>query len=593
MLDWITGGVLATIASFFRLLDGFWRRVVPRKVVVAVSAIFFLCAIGFVVWMQQAPSPKPVDAPQREFSALRALKHVHKIAHKKHPMWSQENKKVRSYLLREMRTLGLKPQTQTRPLPREGLHPRASRLAGLPVVNLMARIKGSRSTGAVLLVAHYDSAHRGPGAADDAAAVAAILETVRALKHHPRLRNDLILLITDAEEIGLWGAKLFAKHHPWMKDAKLVLNFEARGVAGPSLMFETNKNNGFVIQQFSRGDHAPRGSSLFFEVYRRLPNDTDFSVFKRAGVQGLNFAFIEKVRHYHQKTDDVKHLSRASLQDHGEHMLSLVNALGHADLSKVQQSPNSVYFDVLGLGLVQYSESTGIVLAVLALLLCCFLLVVAVRKGEARWHGVGLAFLQLLIIAAMAGAAVGALAWYTLQWKGRRLYGFYYDILNDGWYVVAFLCLTACIYFVVHALTSRWLQRMECALAALLWWSGVSIFLAWKVAGAGYLSLWPLMGGLFTVSYILYSEEIEDKAPFLASLAWLGELPLLLLAAPLFYHVPYALTLTMTGATSLLFVLFFSLAFATQDALTWAGKWRPALGTFVAFVITYTLPLVL
>lgn len=51
----------------------------------------------------------------------------------------------------------------------------------------------------------------GPGASDDAAAVAAMLETVRALGD-VELRNDLVFLMTDGEEDGVLGAEAFVRN---------------------------------------------------------------------------------------------------------------------------------------------------------------------------------------------------------------------------------------------------------------------------------------------------------------------------------------------------------------------------------------------
>ena len=100
--------------------------------------------------------------------------------------------------------------------------------------NVVATIPGTNPTGSVLMVAHYDSAPSGPGAADNAASVAAILEAMRALKTGPAARNDLIVLFTDGEELGLLGAKAFVETQPALSNIKVVLNFEMRGDNGPS-----------------------------------------------------------------------------------------------------------------------------------------------------------------------------------------------------------------------------------------------------------------------------------------------------------------------------------------------------------------------
>jgi len=60
---------------------------------------------------------------------------------------------------------------------------------------------------AILLVAHYDSVSRGPGAGDDTAAVGALLEAMRALRATPGLKSDVQLLITDIVMPGMRGTE--------------------------------------------------------------------------------------------------------------------------------------------------------------------------------------------------------------------------------------------------------------------------------------------------------------------------------------------------------------------------------------------------
>ncbi len=106
------------------------------------------------------------------------------------------------------------------------------------------------------------------------------------------MRNDVIFLLTDGEELGLLGAAAFVNEHPWAKDVGVALNFEARGTGGPVRMFETSEQNGWLIRRFAQAAPYPRTDSISYEIYRSLPNDTDLTVFKRHGYAGLNFAFI-------------------------------------------------------------------------------------------------------------------------------------------------------------------------------------------------------------------------------------------------------------------------------------------------------------
>jgi Zn-dependent M28 family amino/carboxypeptidase len=84
--------------------------------------------------------------------------------------------------------MGLRPEVQTTTVVN---HTGTPLIAGT-VHNIVARLQGTEQSKALLLVAHYDSVPTGPGASDDGAAVAAMLETLRALKASTPLRNDVI-----------------------------------------------------------------------------------------------------------------------------------------------------------------------------------------------------------------------------------------------------------------------------------------------------------------------------------------------------------------------------------------------------------------
>ena len=97
----------------------------------------------------------------------------------------------------------------------------------------------------------------------------------------------MIVLLNDGEEAGLLGARVFSEEHPWAKDVGVALNFDARGNSGPSYMFETSDGNGWLIEQLARALPHPMATSLTGAVYRIMPNDTDFTIYKRHGMPGL------------------------------------------------------------------------------------------------------------------------------------------------------------------------------------------------------------------------------------------------------------------------------------------------------------------
>jgi hypothetical protein len=254
-----------------------------------------------------------------------------------------------------------------------------------------------------MVAAHYDSVPAGPGAADDGASVAILVKVARMLAGEPPPRNDVAFLVTDGEEIAMQGARLFCAEHPWAKEIAVVVNLEARGSSGPSLMFETSRPDAWLASAFARTARRPITGSLFAEVYRRMPHDSDLTVFMRAGMAGVNFAFIGDARNYHTANDDLSRLSRASLQHQGDNALALVRELAAMNLS-ADRGGEAVYFDVMGLAVVRWPAVLSVPLALLALLAVAAALLRAGRSGNLRRAGARVGAAAGLAAAIVAGA---------------------------------------------------------------------------------------------------------------------------------------------------------------------------------------------
>ena len=346
------------------------------------------------------PSPVPATAPDSVFSSGRAMSHLVRIASEAHPPGSPAHADVREYLLAQLRALGHEPSVQTATSVQNATSAPAREYYSFnwvaTVRNILARIPGSQPGGrAVLVTAHYDSREISPGAADDGSGVVTILESLRALGAGPPLRNDLIVLITDAEELGLLGAKAFVREHPWMDDVALVISIEMRGGGGPSMMFETGAENGWAIDALRRANPRPAANSIAFEIYKRMPNNTDFTPFKEAGKQGLNFAGVARANVYHQVYDSPENLDEGTLQHHGVQVLAMLREFGNADLSAVN-APDKSYLSVPVLGLVTYGTFWIWVLGFATVVLWGVALVV-VRLGGARIGGFVAGFLASVV----------------------------------------------------------------------------------------------------------------------------------------------------------------------------------------------------
>jgi hypothetical protein len=338
-----------------------------RRVLFAIAllGVVFLASLAGI----RPPAPKPRTAPANQFSAGRARDVLFQLVGDDlpHPIGSPQNDVVRQRIVDQFTRLGYEPQVQT------AFDCDEYRACGT-VRNVLARLEG-RERGAVLLAAHYDSVPAGPGASDDGAGVAAVLEIARAMKAMPPPRHSVIFMIDDGEEAGLLGAHAFVDGHPWAKEVRAVVNIEARGSSGPSLMFETGSANEWTVRLFAQYASHPATNSIMYTAYKHLPNDTDMTVFKAAGYQGLNFAYLANVVHYHTPLDSFENANPASLQHHGDNALASVAALANADIEKPPEA-EAVYFDIFGRWVARWPARRSPLVAILAFLLIA---------GQAYW----------------------------------------------------------------------------------------------------------------------------------------------------------------------------------------------------------------
>lgn len=435
------------------------------------------------------PSPVGTTAPADQFSSGRAMRHLRRIARSTHPVGSPAHAEVRRYLVQQLGKLELSPQIQQTIVgtTRSGWH------RGAMVHNILARLPGTRSGKAVALVTHYDCVFNSRGAADAGAAVVALLETARALKSGPPLKNDLILLITDAEERGLLGATAFVEQHPWSRELGLVLNFEARGTGGPSAMFETSMGNGRLIEGLGRSDAPLFANSLISTLAKLLPNDTDMTIFKREGISGLNFAFADGLHRYHTPMDTIDNLEQGSLQHHGSHALSLARHFGNADLSQLT-ADDSIYFDVLGRLLISYGQSWSYLLCFAVLALFLLAMWTAVKQDRVSLGRVAGGFLITLMLLVLV--VVGTL---VLRWTIGLVRPGHLLLAYGKTFTVAQLMIVMGLCMMIHHWRSARSGANNILFGALSLWTLLTVAVTLLMPGGSYLFQWPLLFCLFGV----------------------------------------------------------------------------------------------
>ncbi|HWS16492.1 MAG TPA: M20/M25/M40 family metallo-hydrolase, partial [Candidatus Elarobacter sp.] len=529
--------------------------------------VFLLAALA--IFALKAPDAVPATAPPAEFSAQRALAHVRAIAAVPHPIGSSANTSSREYILAQLSALGMNPQV----VPTIGIYYRSGTVIAGNAHNVVARLPGTAKSGAIMLMAHYDSVSSGPGAADDAAGVATVLETVRALQTGTPLKNDLIVLVTDGEEAGLLGAEAFVASHTWLKDVGLVMNFEARGNSGPSLLFETSANNAPLIREVASAAPSPIGSSLFYALYKLLPNDTDFTVFRPARTPGLNFAFGGHLEAYHSWLDTAYSLDTKSLQHHGSYALALSRRFGQMDLKQFKEARgDDVFFDWFGSHLIAYSERWVLINEIVATVLLLLIIVLGVRRAKVRRGSLVLAVLGCLVMLLIIPGVMAAVGWLLLQLLGRRiLLG---DTSANSFLLVGLAVLGAAIGCAVLAKLRRSFKLQELSLAGLV----VVCILSWTIAlllpAGSYLLFWPL---LLTIVGFVVLGLLKTESPDAQLLGTLpGAVAAVLLFAPFGYLLYVFLTLNLLNIACIGFLVgfFFIICVPLVNVATPQPLWR-------------------
>jgi hypothetical protein len=556
------------------------QRLQDRSTALLMLAWLAAAALACVL-LDRPPAPAPASAPADVFSAARAFVYLNEFAQKPHPVGTAEHDRVRDYLSAQITNLGLTPEIQRT----TGVTP-IYQAAG-KVENIVARLGGtSGRTDALLLAAHYDSVPAGPGAGDDGAGVAALLETTRALRAGPALQNDVILLFTDGEEEGMLGASAFADQHLWAKDVRVAANFEGRGNAGNSQLFETSVGNGRLVQVLAKAARHPSGSSFTYEVYKHMPNDTDMTVFKKSGIAGLNFAFIGHWEAYHTPLDNPQALDLASLQQHGEYALGLARTLGNADLAQLS-APDAVYFSIPGGLFLHYPSGSAwrmVLLALVAFLASWFYASGAYQTGVVPLLvGLALSLGLLLLLMLTAFVFVKGVAQVHRAW------------LPDGDVAKSALYTLSLIALLIAVATTAYKSLLRKTTWSALFLGGAAILLSLSAVaarwfpGGSYLFAWPLLAALLAAVFAAFNREQISPRANLALCVLV--LPPLVLLVPNVRGTFDALGLTTLGAPSLALVLgllLLSLLPLLETLLKMSGWLVPVLA-FLAAVLLFAL----
>jgi len=500
--------------------SGFGGRPMDRSDIASVLRVLFLAALAIAVWFvtkydYAKPAVLGPDAPVEQFSSGRAYATLGRLLgpERPHPVSSDENAAVRARIIAEFAKIGVNARTVT------AFTCNVWRgFAYVPcatVTDVIADVLPGQGK-AVVLLAHYDSVPAGPGASDDESGVATVLETARALRAHgAKTLHPVLAVITDGEEAGLLGAEAFLENKALSARVGVVVNVEARGTEGRSLLFQTSPGDSALIDIYAHAVPFHATSSLFAEIYKRLPNDTDLTLFLKRGYPAYNFAFSDNVADYHTPLDTRRNLSRLTLQEQGDNMLGLAAVLAQTPFDRLR-GHDEVYLDLMGYGVPRLAAAWTAPLAFVALLILLFTAYREKTVGGRTWLRAGLLPLVLIVVCAVLGWLLHGAAQLI---SGQPDPSYAYPIaLREG---LTLGMIAAALFF------GRMAPARATLFAVWLWFAALALITALLVPGLSPYFLFPALVAAFAALASWTLPERMRLWPFavpalLALIVWIG-----------------------------------------------------------------------
>jgi len=523
-----------------------------KKRKLLIFAILLALLTSFISFSQfLSPSQVEVGETEKDFSSDRALNYLKEVAKEPHPIGSSANKKVKDYIVKHFQNIDIPVEIQSKPVKDISGGEYAIEIGAENVENIIAKIQGtSGDDNAILLTAHYDSEIETPGASDDGYGVVTIMEAARALKQMPAPKNTIYFVLTDGEEQGLLGASALQERTDILDEVRVMLNFEARGNTGVPIMFETSSNDLKLVQLYKETVPYPVAYSFASEMYKKMPNDTDFTELKVTKKLGYNFANMGGLEAYHAEIDRVENSDEETIRHFGDYALPLVKKFMMMDAKEFQALEDSkddaIYFPLMKKTLVVYSEKFVIPLMIVLLLLTVAIFFFSFKKQVTKIKG----FTFSLI--ATIGSLVSIFIFYFLL---IRLLTIVFNVAIDedsivmfGTYDPVILTLMVLLAIVLSFFLAKWISKkygtVNFVISTQVLWIVLAVMSSLTFKGISYAFTIPAIISLLLILPILVKVKwAKGVYHYVAVAGW--TVTSILLLAPIIYLIYIAKTISI------------------------------------------------
>jgi len=487
-----------------------------------------------------------------EFSIENALNHLKEISKEPHFTGSKNHLTVQNYIVNELVKMGLSPEVQVQVAINKWR-------SSTNTANIVASIKGSEDGNSLVLLSHYDSRHHSSlGASDAGSGVVTILEGTRAfLAKNKTPKNDIHIVLTDAEEIGLLGAKAFVENSPLANNVGLVINYEARGSGGPSYMLmETNGKNSQLLKEFIKSKpNYPAANSLMYSIYKMLPNDTDLTIFRQnKNINGFNFAFIGDHFDYHTEQDTYERLDLETLVHQADYFTSTLNYFANSDLSNLDSEVDQVFTNFPFVTLLHFPFSWILPLLVISILIFIVLIYLGIKSNKMSLNSIAKGFIPF-VLSLITCSILTIGIWKLLL----LLYPNYNDILHgftyNGYeYIFAFSFLNIWIFFKIYNSFFHKYKSIDLFVSPLFFWIILNYLIFVYLKGAAYFII-PVYFALATLLVLIFLKKKYIKFILILLLST----PLIYIFSPQIRMFPVGLGLSNMFIIGFFIVLIFGL----------------------------------
>lgn len=351
------------LVSFIRSMFGFNKAPFSLLFVLTYAIILL---ISSVVQSGDPSVESPPEYPAKYLS--NAWMDLQQISREFHPYNSRANDRVHDYILNQVSDITISSSSghihhdddvrhiffQEPDVFDSSILGRVNYFEGN---NILAKVQGADpSLGAVLLSAHYDSVPTAYGTTDDGAGIASMLSILRyyADNSTPQPQRTIIFNFNNNEEFGLLGAEAFF-YHPWSKNVTVFLNLEGTGAGGRAILF---RSTDYGVAKHYKAASSPHANSIFQQGFSDglVRSETDYKVYTKNGLRGLDVAFYKPRNLYHTRRDSIKGTSYGALSHMFTNALDVTRSLADAPENDFEESSDdsrpAVFFDILGSYLV-------------------------------------------------------------------------------------------------------------------------------------------------------------------------------------------------------------------------------------------------